>query len=100
MRFRIKYTDEAKLDIQDAKKWYSSQLKGLEKRFGAELKKCLITLADNPYVHAVRYDEDYRIAHTDVFPYSVHYYIDSATSFQIVGIVHNSRDSIIIKNRL
>ena len=99
MAFRLSYFRAAKEDITEAKKWYHSQLPGLEKRFAKDLKNTIVRLASNPYAHAIRFDK-FRIAHTDIFPYSVHYYIDDITNYiVIVGIVHDSRDVTFLKIR-
>jgi len=97
MAFRISYINIAKTDVAEIKKWYYNQLPGLEKRFGEDLKNCLKRVKINPYIHAIRYNK-FRIAHTDIFPYSIHFYIEEAVKrIVIVGIVHDSRDPIIIK---
>jgi len=55
--------------------------------------------ACTPYAHAIRY-EKFRIIHTDIFPFSVHFYINNVTNqIVIVGVVHDSKDSAFIKIR-
>ncbi len=99
MIFRLSYYKIAKEDVNDAKIWYHSQLPGLEKRFAKDLKNCIKRLISNPYTHAIRYNK-FRIAHTDIFPYSIHFYIDeSLKRIVVVGIVHDSRNPVIIKQR-
>lgn len=91
MSYNVVYFDEVKLDIREAKDWYRLQLKGLEKRFAQDIKKAIIRLAKRPTVHAIRY-RNVRIAHPDIFPYAIHFYIDDSThSVVITAIVHNSR---------
>ena len=99
MTFRLSYFKAAKEDITEAKKWYYNQLPGLEKRFAQDLKNSIKRLTANPYTHAIRYNK-FRIAHTDIFPYSIHFFIEENTKhIVIVGIVHDSRDPAIIKHR-
>lgn len=95
MAFKVLYFDEVRQDIKDAKSWYRNQLKGLEKRFAEDIKIAISRLKDRPSVHAIRY-KNIRIARPDVFPYSIHFYIDDpANSIVIIAMVHNSRNSFI-----
>ncbi len=99
MAFRLSYFKAVKDDIAEAKKWYRIQLPGLEKRFAKDLKNTVNRLVPNPYAHAIRY-EKFRIIHTDIFPYSIHFFIDDTVNrIVIVGIVHDSRDSSFLKTR-
>ena len=99
MAFRLSYFKAAKDDVKEAKIWYHDQLPGLEKRFAKDLKNTIIRLQLNPYAFALRY-EKFRISHTDIFPYSIHFYIDNvANRIVIVGIVHESRDNAFLKVR-
>jgi hypothetical protein len=99
MPYKIVYFDEVKLDIKEAKDWYRFQVKGLEKRFALDIKTAILRLKDRPEVHAIRY-RNIRIAHPDVFPYSIHFYIDEpAQTIVITAIVHNSRDPLFSKAR-
>jgi hypothetical protein len=64
-----------------------------------DVKKTIIRLKSTPYVHAIR-RKNIRIAHPDVFPYSMHYYIDEALKRIVnIGIVHNSRDTEFLNIR-
>jgi hypothetical protein len=41
-----------------------------------------------------------RIAHTKIFPYNIHFYIDEAKKqIVIIGIVHNKRGDAIFLDR-
>ena len=92
MLYNLAYYKEAKKDIARAKVWYYNQQKGLEKRFASDIKKAIKRLKLNPYVHAVRYKQN-RIAHPDVFPYSIHFYIEEDNKrIVIIGVVHTSQD--------
>jgi plasmid stabilization system protein ParE len=92
MPYQLLYFDAAKDDIRQAKNWYKNQAPGLEKRFSLDIKTAILRLAQRPFVHAIRY-KDIRVAHPDVFPFAIHYYIDeSKYSIVIIAIVHNSRN--------
>lgn len=91
MPYKVVYFDEVKLDIKEAKEWYRLQVKGLEKRFAKDIKTAILRIKDRPSVHAIRY-KNIRIAHPDVFPYAIHFYIDEpADQIVITAIVHNHR---------
>lgn len=56
-------------------------------------------ILDRPYVYAIRY-KNIRIAHPDIFPYSIHFYIDDlANTVVITAIMHNSRNPAISRAR-
>lgn len=100
MAFRLSYFKAAKEDVREAKKWYHNQLPGLEKRFAKDMKNSIERLTANPYTHAIRYNK-FRIAHADIFPYSIHFFIEENTKrIVIVGIVHDSRDTTFLKHRV
>ncbi|NDC42186.1 MAG: plasmid stabilization system, partial [Chitinophagia bacterium] len=75
--YQLSYFKEVSNDIKEAKIWYSKQLPGLEKRFAKDIKIAIIRLSLNPFSHAVRYRQ-VRVAHPDVFPFGIHYYVDNA----------------------
>ena len=69
------------------------------KGFANDVKKAVNRLKVNPHIHAIRYKKN-RITHPDVFPYSIHFYIDEVLHrIVIIGIVHNSRDPGFLKLR-
>jgi len=93
------YFDEVKIDIKEAKDWYRRQVKGLEKRFAQDIKTAILRIKERPTVHAIRY-KNIRVAHPDVFPYAIHFYIDENNqSIVITAIVHNSRDPFFSQAR-
>jgi hypothetical protein len=99
MSYKLVYFDEVKQDIQEAKEWYRMQVKGLEKRFAQDIKKAILRLKKRPTVHAIRY-KNVRIAHPDVFPYAIHFYIDEqAQTIVITAIVHNGRAPMYSQKR-
>lgn len=100
MGFKASYYEEARFDIKEAKKWYRSQKKGLEKRFAGDIKTTIFRVRELPFVHAVRY-KSIRIAHLDKFPYSIHFYIDeSDQKIIIIAILHNRRNPAIARERI
>lgn len=99
MPYKLVYFDDVKQDIQEAKDWYRLQVKGLEKRFAQDIKSAILRLKERPTVHAIRY-KNVRIAHPDVFPYAIHFYIDEPSQIIVItAIVHNSRNPIFSRKR-
>ena len=97
--YKVLYLDEVENDIAVAKQWYTEQQKGLDMRFTVAVKETLSNISKMPSAYAARY-RNVRIAHTKVFPYNVHFYIDK-TKAQVVitGIVHNRRDNALFLDR-
>jgi hypothetical protein len=56
MPYKISFSERFLLDVQESKKWYNQQQKGLGKKFYAEVKASLKSISKNPYFQ-VRYDE-------------------------------------------
>jgi len=92
MPYKLLYFDEAKRDVKEAKAWYRKQQKGLEKRFADAVKNVILHLKERPSVYGVRY-KNVRIAHAEVFPYAIHFYIDEPNKMiVIIAVLHNSRN--------
>lgn len=90
MIYNIINHKEVKIDVLQAKDWYKSQQKGLEKRFANEVKNTLNYLIKNPLLFQVKY-KTVRTAYTEIFPYGVHYHINESTqTITILGIFHTS----------
>jgi len=97
--YKVFYLDEVENDIAVAKQWYSEQQKDLDVRFAAAVKETLSNIMKMLSAFSVRY-RNIRIAHTKVFPYNVHFYIDEAKAqVVIIGIVHNKRDNALFLDR-
>ena len=85
------FFDEVSMDLSDARQWYKEQKEGLEEEFSEEIKKALLKIRRYPFGHSIRY-RNIRIAHSERFPYNVHFYIDEALSeIVITAIVHQKR---------
>lgn len=97
--YKVFYLDEVENDILVAKQWYAEQQEGLDARFSTAVKDAISNLLKMPTAYAVRY-RNVRIAHTKIFPYNVHFYIDeSKNRIVITGIVHNKRDNALFLDR-
>ena len=90
MSYNVINHKEVKNDVLDAKDWYKSQQKGLEKRFASEVKITLNYLIKNPLLFQVKY-KTVRVAFTDVFPFGVHYHLnEDIKTITVLGIFHTS----------
>jgi hypothetical protein len=90
MSYTVINHKEVKNDVLQAKDWYKSQQKGLEKRFANEVKITLYYLIKNPLLFQVKY-KTVRIAFTEVFPFGVHYHLnEETTTITVLGIFHTS----------
>ena len=97
--YKVFYFDEVENDIVVAKQWYAEQQEGLDVRFSTAVKEIISSILKMPTVYAVRY-RNVRIAHTKVFPYNVHFYIDETNSqVVIIGIIHNKRNDALFLDR-
>jgi len=93
------YLDEVENDIAEAKCWYAEQQTGLDTRFTAAVKETVANILKMPSAYAIRY-RNVRIAHTKVFPYNVHFYINEDKSqVVIIGIIHNKRNNALFLDR-
>jgi hypothetical protein len=73
--YKVLYLDEVEDDIAVARRWYAEQQKDLDVRFAAAVKETLSNILKMPSAYAIRY-KNIRIAHTKIFPYNVHFYIE------------------------
>jgi len=97
--YKALYLDEVQKDIISAKQWYAEQQENLEIRFVAAVKDTFSNILKMPLAYAVRY-KNVRIAHTKIFPYNIHFYVDEAKAeIVIIGIVHNRRNNALFLNR-
>ena len=75
MGFRLKINSSAQFDLKNAIDWYEAKQVGLGKRFLNDLKRTLDRIQFNPYIF--RFEDSYRNALLDIFPYIVIFEIDS-----------------------
>jgi mRNA-degrading endonuclease RelE of RelBE toxin-antitoxin system len=97
--YKTLYLDEVENDIAIAKQWYAQQQKDLDVRFSTAVKETLSNIVKMPSAYAVRY-RNIRIAHTRIFPFNIHFYIDETKEqVVIIGIVHNKRNNALFLDR-
>ena len=74
----------------DAKDWYKSQQKGIEKRFASEVKTTISYLIKNPLLFQEKYKK-VRFSFTELFPFGVHYHLNQETkTITVLGVIHTS----------
>lgn len=90
MSYTVINHKEVKNDVLQAKYWYKTQQRGLEKRFASEVKITLNYLIKNPLLFQVKY-KTVRTAFTEFFPYGVHYHLNEETkTITVLGVFHTS----------
>ncbi len=77
-KYKVIFSENALADIEDGVFYYNEQRKGLGKRFAIAVQATLNSIRKNPFFAGVRYD-DIRCAAVGVFPYLVHYKIETDT---------------------
>ena len=71
----------------------------MDERFVLVVKEAIANIVKMPSAYAIRY-KNVRIAHTKVFPYNIHFYIDERKKQIIItGIVHNKRSDAVSLDR-
>ncbi|MDR3134154.1 MAG: hypothetical protein LBU42_09095 [Prevotellaceae bacterium] len=97
--YPLLYLDEVRNDILYAKQWYAGQQDGLELHFVLAIQEAVAKIMKMPTAYAVRY-KNVRIAHTRIFPYNIHFFIDEIKKQIILtGIVHNKRNDALFLER-
>lgn len=89
MKYQISISDEAKLDIREAKDYYNKIDEKLAKRCIAEIIKTIDKLSENPIHHQVKY-KYIRIAFTPTFPFGAHYLVYK-TKIYVLRVFHTKR---------
>jgi plasmid stabilization system protein ParE len=89
MKYHLNISEEAKLDIADAKIYYSKIDKNLSKRCIDDIVSVIESLVLNPFYHQIRY-RNVRIAFTSAFPYGIHFIIEDENIF-ILRVFHTKR---------
>ena len=99
MKYKCYIIPPARDDFRLAREWYRQlKVKGLSNRFNQSVKDTITRICLNPYAFAIRY-KNLRIAHTEIFPYALHFYIDN-NSIVITSIVFQGRNPSIARSRV
>lgn len=91
MSYIILYHTDAMQDIISAQHWYKEQLSDLDKKFASAIKQTIKHISSNPLLFEIRY-RNIRIAYTPIFPYGIHYTIDTDNNTVVIlAVMHTSR---------
>jgi hypothetical protein len=92
--FTIYYSEEARLDLLEAVKWYNGINIVLGKKLKREIKRVEKNIKLNPAFASIKY-RNIRTVACNVFPYSIHYEVDvDHNRILIVSIFHFSKEPI------
>jgi len=91
--FKIELISLAETELTEAYIWYNKKKSGLGNRFVKEVSNYFNNISENPYMFAVKYNNELRFAPLQVFPYLISYWIDEKqkTVF-VLSIFHTSRN--------
>ena len=81
----------AKNDIREAARWYELQQKGLGKRFTADVRKSIKRIKQNPFAYSIKHG-NVRTSLLKIFPFMVHFAIESSETFLISAVLHTSQN--------
>lgn len=89
----------AKLDIQDAKRWYRRKYSAAAARhFLLAVNECVARIAERPEAHTLVF-RHYRKALVSGFPYSVYYTADRG-KIEVIAVMHWRRHERDWKSRV
>lgn len=90
-KYKVVFSAEALLDLNEARDWYNLQQKNLGEEFVQEITILIQNIVANPLLYAIKYDT-IRTGICKVFPYAVHYELDeNSYLISIISIFHFSR---------
>ena len=93
MKYRVRFKQDARQDIEFAYAWYEQQSEGLGTGFLHSVSAATSQLGNIPLIHAIEYNE-VRRAHLKRFPYSLHFLIE-ADEVIVLGCIHQRRNPAI-----
>ena len=89
MSFKIEFSDEARLDLYEARDYYSTISADLLIKFDNSIIESMARLQKNPKNFQKRY-RDLKIIFIKIFPYGIHYLVNMETVF-ILRILHQKQ---------
>ena len=90
MSFRVTIRSRARDDIRDGRDWYREKSAHLAVRFGQEINEVILSMRDQPLIHAKIY-RNIRRAMTRRFPYAI-YFIVEGDRVSVLRVLHQARD--------
>ena len=95
MTYKIKISEEAKLDLEDAYQWYESQINQLGSEFIRVVDKNLASIQKNPFAYLIIYN-NVRRKLLPRFPYGLFYIIQENLIF-VFACFHVKRSATVEK---
>lgn len=89
MAYHIVLSDESRLDLREANKYYLAISIKLNTKFNLEIKDAIERIATNPEHFQERY-RSIKIVFTKTFPFGIHYLVDESVIY-IQRIMHQKR---------
>lgn len=89
MSFHIKLSDESRLDVREANKYYLAVSKNLNTKFNLEISDAIDRITINHEHFQKRY-RNIKIIFTKTFPFGIHYIVEGNTVY-IQRIMHQKR---------
>jgi len=80
MAFQIVLSDESRLDLREANKYYLEISKNLNTKFNLEIRDSIERIVFNPEHFQKRY-RDIKIVFTKTFPFGIHYLVEESTVY-------------------
>lgn len=100
MSYKIKLLPIVKTDLQEAKKWYNKQRKGLGEEFKQEVNKEIDYIGEYPEHYQRKYKE-LRQSLVTRFPYAIFYLVEEEKKrIVIFGVLHTRRNPEIARGRM
>ncbi|MVN22087.1 type II toxin-antitoxin system RelE/ParE family toxin [Mucilaginibacter arboris] len=90
--YNLEISTAARNDLADTFAWYDKQQKGLGSEFLQEVFQSLNTIAENPFLFAIRFSGKFRFGKLNRFPYLIVYEI-IGDQIIINAVFHTSRNS-------
>ena len=86
---RLRYSADARVDLEEARQWYRGHSAALEERFAEAVARTIETIVEHPRAYPA-VDPDVRRASVTVFPYLVYYAIES-DGLVVLAVLHGKR---------
>lgn len=100
MKYTIRISERAEMEIKKAEDWYESQAPGLGKRFTSEIKEEIDSLL-NPHVEHRLVFKILRRLLVHRFPYTIYYVRDEKIpSIEVISVLHNKQSKEELKGRI
>ena len=96
--YKVKISDEAELDLEEAYQWYETQVNQLGSEFIRKVDDSLSSIQKNPFAYPLIY-QNVRRKLLSRFPYGLFYLIEDDLIF-VIACFHVKRDPKQWKKRI